>query len=250
MLNPGRDCRVFCPSACSLRNTACWTAPAGSTGLVARAKALGQTAVAITDHGVMYGAVDFYRAAKAGGHQAHHRLRGLCGPPGPASTGSMSWTTEPRPPGPACAGTRQGYRNLCRPGAAGASLEGFYVKPRVDKELLAPVPRGAHRPVRLPGRRAAPAAAGRGLRRGQGRTPWRCGSCLARTATIWNCRTTASPSKSRSSRAWSRLHQETGIPLVATNDAHYLTRAGRRHPGRPHVHPDGQDGGGPQPDAV
>ena len=33
-------------------------------GLVARAKALGQTAVAVTDHGVMYGAVDFYRAAK------------------------------------------------------------------------------------------------------------------------------------------------------------------------------------------
>ena len=36
-------------------------------GLVARAKALGQTAVAVTDHGVMYGAVDFYRAAKQEG---------------------------------------------------------------------------------------------------------------------------------------------------------------------------------------
>ena len=36
-------------------------------GLVKRVKALGQTAVAITDHGVMYGAVDFYKAAKAEG---------------------------------------------------------------------------------------------------------------------------------------------------------------------------------------
>ena len=34
------------------------------TGLVARAKELGQTAVAITDHGVMHGAVDFYEEAK------------------------------------------------------------------------------------------------------------------------------------------------------------------------------------------
>ena len=36
-------------------------------GLVQRAKALGQSAVAITDHGVMYGVIDFYRAARAAG---------------------------------------------------------------------------------------------------------------------------------------------------------------------------------------
>ena len=76
-------------------------------------KELGQTAVAITDHGVMYGAIDFYRACKAqgiqpgqtgldaplgyGGHtqemlkclqgQGHppgHRVRGVCGPEDPA----------------------------------------------------------------------------------------------------------------------------------------------------------------------
>ena len=36
-------------------------------GLAKRVKALGQTAVAVTDHGVMYGAIDFYRACKAEG---------------------------------------------------------------------------------------------------------------------------------------------------------------------------------------
>ena len=49
--------------------------------LAARAKELGQTALAITDHGVMYGVIDFYRAAKAEGikpiigceiYAAHH----------------------------------------------------------------------------------------------------------------------------------------------------------------------------------
>ena len=40
-------------------------------------KAMGQTACAVTDHGVMYGAVDFYRACQGGGGQAYHRLRGV-----------------------------------------------------------------------------------------------------------------------------------------------------------------------------
>lgn len=39
-----------------------------------------------------------------------------------------------------------------------------------------------------------------------------------------------------------RLHNETGIPLVCTNDAHYL-QGGRREPRCASVHPDGQDRG-------
>ena len=37
------------------------------------------TAAAITDHGVMYGVIDFYRAANTGGDQSHLGLRGVCG---------------------------------------------------------------------------------------------------------------------------------------------------------------------------
>ena len=50
-----------------IQNTACWTGPAASGICPARIKGMGQTAVAITDHGVMYGAIDFYRACKAEG---------------------------------------------------------------------------------------------------------------------------------------------------------------------------------------
>lgn len=42
--------------------------------LMERVKECGQTAIACTDHGVMYGCVQFYKAAKKGWHQAHHRL--------------------------------------------------------------------------------------------------------------------------------------------------------------------------------
>lgn len=47
--------------------------------LAAKAKELGQTALAITEHGYMFGAVEFYNACKDVGHQAHHRLRTLHG---------------------------------------------------------------------------------------------------------------------------------------------------------------------------
>lgn len=46
---------------------------------VARVKELGMDSAAITDHGVMYGVIDFYRAAKAAWDQFHSGLRGLCG---------------------------------------------------------------------------------------------------------------------------------------------------------------------------
>ena len=53
-------------------------------GLVASAlRPWGSPPCAITDHGVMYGVIDFYKECKKEGHQAHHRLRGLCGPPRP-----------------------------------------------------------------------------------------------------------------------------------------------------------------------
>lgn len=45
--------------------------------LLDKAQEMGQKSVAITDHGVMYGVIDFYKAAKKARHQADHRLRDL-----------------------------------------------------------------------------------------------------------------------------------------------------------------------------
>lgn len=46
--------------------------------LVARVKEMGMDSLAITDHGVMYGVIDFYRACRKEGIRAHSGLRGLC----------------------------------------------------------------------------------------------------------------------------------------------------------------------------
>lgn len=51
----------------STANTACWTAPAVSKSWWTVWQSWGQTSCALTDHGVMYGVIDFYRACKAKG---------------------------------------------------------------------------------------------------------------------------------------------------------------------------------------
>ena len=51
----------------SIQSTVCWTVPIKLKNVLPRVKELGMDQCAITDHGVMYGVIDFYRAAKAAG---------------------------------------------------------------------------------------------------------------------------------------------------------------------------------------
>ncbi|MBE7042166.1 MAG: DNA polymerase III subunit alpha [Ruminococcaceae bacterium] len=100
--------------------------------LICRAKELGQMAVALTDHGVMYGAVEFYKMAKAEG------VHPVLGCEVYTTLGSM----QDRPHGREHIGhlvllaeNNKGYRNLMRI-VSGGQLDGFYYKPRVDFSLL------------------------------------------------------------------------------------------------------------------
>jgi DNA polymerase-3 subunit alpha len=102
--------------------------------LVAAAAADGQPAVAVTDHGVLYGVVDFYRAAGRAG------IKPIIGMEAYLTPGSRF----DRPPRredlryhmTLLAVSQTGYRNLMTL-ASRAYLEGFYYKPRMDPELLA-----------------------------------------------------------------------------------------------------------------
>lgn len=100
--------------------------------LVARAKELGMDSLALTDHGAMYGAIEFYDAARKAG------LRPIIGIEIYVAEGDRrSRSTREKSPYhlTLLAKNQTGYRNLLQL-ATKAQLEGFYYKPRVDKELL------------------------------------------------------------------------------------------------------------------
>ncbi|MDP3012604.1 MAG: DNA polymerase III subunit alpha, partial [Candidatus Subteraquimicrobiales bacterium] len=102
--------------------------------LVNRAKDLDMPALALTDHGVLYGAIDFYEAAREAGIKP---IIGCEVYVAPKSRFEKSPRKEDAPHHLVLlAKNNNGYRNLMRLVTLGF-FEGYYYKPRVDKELLA-----------------------------------------------------------------------------------------------------------------
>ena len=102
--------------------------------LVARAKAMGQPAVAVTDHGVLYGAVELYTAAVAAGIKP---ILGCEVYMAPRSHRDKEGRADRDPHHLVLlARDNTGYANLVQLSTI-AHLEGHYYKPRIDKELLA-----------------------------------------------------------------------------------------------------------------
>jgi DNA polymerase III subunit alpha len=109
---------------------------AGTTrGLLERAKALRMTALALTDHGNLHGAIKFYQAAKELGINPVLGLEAYIAP-GSRFHKELGGTKEASHHLTLLARNRDGFRNLVELSSA-AFLEGFYFKPRIDKELLA-----------------------------------------------------------------------------------------------------------------
>ena len=100
--------------------------------LLDRAKELGQEACAITDHGALYGAIDFYREARSRG------IKPIIGVEAYVAMGDRR-SRDPRDKSQyhltLLARDYQGYRNLLAL-VTKANLEGYYYKPRMDRELL------------------------------------------------------------------------------------------------------------------
>ena len=101
--------------------------------LMTRLKALGQTAVAITDHGNMYGAMEFYQTAVKNGIKAIIGCEVYVAPRTRFDK-EAKIDTKPYHLVLLCE-NNEGYGNLVKLVSA-ANIEGFYSKPRVDKELL------------------------------------------------------------------------------------------------------------------
>ncbi|MBE3571933.1 MAG: DNA polymerase III subunit alpha [Moorella humiferrea] len=188
--------------------------------LVRAAGVMGMPALALTDHGVMYGAVDFYKAAREEGIKPIIGCEVYVAP-------RSRHDREPHKDDyqyhlVLLAADERGYRNLTALVSA-AYLEGFYYKPRVDRELLSRHSEGL---IAL-------------------------SACLAGEVPDWLLKDR--PDKAREAAAWLRdvfgrenfylelqdqglreqrkinaglleISRRLDVPLVATNDVHYITR--------------------------
>src|SRR2546428_5301785 len=104
--------------------------------LVAKAKELKFPAIALTDHGNLFGAIDFYQAAQKGGIKPIVGCELYVAPRGRKERGGEDGGYEGANHLTVLVGSLTGYKNLIKL-VSRAYLEGFYYKPRVDKELLA-----------------------------------------------------------------------------------------------------------------
>jgi len=103
-------------------------------GLLGRAKQLGMTALALTDHGNLYGALEFYQKAKAVGVKPIVGLEAYIAP-GSRHVKTSLTMKEASFHLTLLAVDKTGYQNLLRLSSL-AFTEGFYYRPRIDKELL------------------------------------------------------------------------------------------------------------------
>ena len=183
-------------------------------------KEMGQTACAITDHGAMYGVIDFYRACKAEGV---HPVIG-CEVYVARRTRldkQHEFDAESRHLVLLCK-NETGYRNLSYM-VSQAYIEGFYIRPRIDLDLLRAHSEG------LIGLSAC--LAGEIPRRilngdydGAKAYALELQDILGKDNFYLELQDHGIADQTAVNRALLRMHNETGIPLVCTNDAHYLRR--------------------------
>lgn len=188
--------------------------------LMDRVAALGQPAVALTDHGVMYGAIDFYRAAKARGI---HPVIGCEVYVAPKSRFDKTYVGgEWHRHLILLCENMEGYRNLIHMVSLSFS-EGFYIKPRVDLELLKKHHQGL---ICLSACLAGeiPNKLMNGDYDGAKETALLYRDIFGEGNYFLEIQDHGIEEQKNVNRAIFHLSEETGIPLVATNDAHYLTR--------------------------
>ena len=193
-------------------------------GLAKRVRELGQNAVAITDHGVMYGVIDFYRACKAEG------VKPIIGCEVYVAARTRfdrthEYDAESRHLVLLCK-NETGYRNLSYM-VSKAFTEGFYIKPRIDLELLREHSEGL---IALSACLAGeiPRRIMNGDYAGAKAHALEMQDIFGADNYYLELQDQNLPEESQVNAGIIRLHQETGIPLVATNDAHYLTREDSR----------------------
>ena len=189
-------------------------------GLAKRVRELGQTAVAITDHGVMYGAVDFYRACKKEGVKPIIGCEVYVAPAGRTRFQKVhEFDAESRHLVLLCR-DEEGYRNLSYM-VSKAFVEGFYIKPRVDMDLLRSHSRGL---IALSACLAGeiPKRLVNGSYDAARDYALEMRDIFGEDGFYLELQDHGIRDQAVVNAGLLRIHEETGIPLVCTNDCHYL----------------------------
>ena len=189
-------------------------------GLAKRVRELGQTAVAITDHGVMYGAVDFYRACKKEGVKPVIGCEVYVAPAGRTRFQKVhEFDAESRHLVLLCR-DEEGYRNLSYM-VSKAFVEGFYIKPRVDMDLLRSHSRGL---IALSACLAGeiPKRLVNGSYDAARDYALEMRDIFGEDGFYLELQDHGIRDQAVVNAGLLRIHEETGIPLVCTNDCHYL----------------------------
>ncbi len=188
--------------------------------LIERVKALGQTAVAITDHGVMYGVIDFYRAAKAQGIKPIIGCEVYVAPR--SRTDRVHGTDDEARHLVLLCENETGYKNLSHMVSTGF-LEGFYHRPRVDMELLREHSEGL---IALSACLAGeiPKRLRIGDYEGAKKHALEMAQIFGKYNYFLELQDHGIAEQAQVNRDIVKLSKETGIGLVATNDAHYIKR--------------------------
>ena len=189
-------------------------------GMMDRVKELGQAAVAITDHGVMYGCIDFYKAAKAAGvkpiigcevyvtrRTIADRIHGV--------------DNDPYHLVLLCK-DRKGYENLCLL-VSEAFMYGFYGKPRVDLAML----RKYHEGLIASSACLAGSIPQRLMEEdyeAAKENALELAEIFGEDNFYLELQDHGIPEQRVVNQGITRIARETGLPLIVTNDAHYLRR--------------------------
>ncbi|MCD8321497.1 MAG: DNA polymerase III subunit alpha [Oscillospiraceae bacterium] len=188
------------------------------------AKGLGQTALAITDHGVMYGAVAFYKVCREADIQPIIGCEVYVAPR--ALTDKEHGLDSNYSHLILLCKNQTGYHNLCEL-VSRAFVDGFYVKPRIDWPLLHQHAEGL---ICLSGCVAGeiPQKLIAGDYEAAKAKALELAELFGPDGFYLEIQDHGIPEERRAAQGLIRLHRETGIPLAVTNDAHYLRREDSR----------------------
>ena len=188
--------------------------------LVARAKELGMESIAITDHGAMYGAVEFYKAAKEVGIKPIIGCEVYVAPDSRLIKDSSAGFNY-------ChlvllAENNEGYQNLIKIVSYGF-IDGFYYKPRVDLDLLRKYHKGIIASSACLAGPVARAILQNNYKKAK-ETALEYEEIFGKGNFFLELQDHGMSEQKIVNQQILRIHEETGIPMIATNDSHYIYR--------------------------